>query len=118
MLTTPKPGLLRTLVTIPSRKGNGQILQTFADLNKNINTEKWVIAHRRYKGAVKTTLYLRMDREAFQIIESQGRELKWILDKVEVTLENRKPKPRKRQTSSASEGKPPIEKPNSKPSNQ
>lgn len=40
--TIPKTSLVRTIVTVPTRKENSQILGIFAQLNKQLNTEKWI----------------------------------------------------------------------------
>lgn len=72
---------------IPTRKLNEFILSGLAQQNKNLDTSKWRIAHRRPKGATKSTLFLRMDRESFRTIEDQGMKVNWILGTVQLELE-------------------------------
>lgn len=73
------PNLVRTVLCLPSKKPNDFILNALAQLNPNIITEKWRIASRRFKGAVKTLLFMRMDRDSFAIIKNQNFKINWIL---------------------------------------
>lgn len=86
---------VRTVVHLPTRKSNDFILNALAGLNTNLNTEKWKISSRKHKGATKTTLFMRMDSESFEIIKQQNFIINWILGTAIVELENQKSKSKK-----------------------
>lgn len=93
--------MVRVVACVPSRKSNEIILDTFAQHNKNLNTEKWKITSKRYKGAIRSTIFMRIDKESFEIIKQQGNLINWILaETIEVMKEHQKGKPRHGKTSS------------------
>lgn len=85
--------LVRVVVHVPTRKPNDFILNAMARLNNNLDTGKWRINNRRFKGATKSTLYMRMDKDSYQTIVNQGNVINWILGQVDIMKEIRsKPK--------------------------
>lgn len=100
LFAQPPSNLVRTVCCVPNRKGNEFILAAFAQLNKNINTENWRITSRRHKGPIKTTLFMRMDKESFGLIGLQGNLINWILGKVRVEREHQRSKAKQGNSSS------------------
>jgi len=89
------PKMVRTVTTIPTRHDNSKILDFFAQLNKNLNTEYWRISSRRYKGANKLTIFMRMDLASFEQIKIQNSRINWIMEQVTILRERQKSKPNK-----------------------
>lgn len=88
----PELTMVRKVVFIPSRKPKSKILELFAKLNRNLNTEKWRIGDNRHKGSCSSTVYLKMDRKSFEVIQANNNKLNWILGPVEVRSEEHRPR--------------------------
>lgn len=87
---------VRTVVCVPSRKNNEFILDAFA--------------------SVKTTLFMRMDKESFEIIKQQNQQINWILEPIGVEVEHQKAKTKfGNQPSGAVKGVPKSGKPDTEP---
>lgn len=59
---------VRVVTCIPTKKPKDQILDNMAQLNKDLNTEKWQITKIRPKGPTSSTVFMRMDARPFDTI--------------------------------------------------
>ncbi len=80
-------GNIRVVTCIPTNKENEWILDKISKLNRNLNTENWHIKRRRPKGTGKTTLYMRIDKESFEIIKAQNHTVFWIMGVITIEQE-------------------------------
>lgn len=90
------PKQIRTIVCVPTVKGNDFILNCMAQLNANLNVKDWIIKARRPVGSVrsfKTSLFIRMDEESVERLKPLNFRLNWIGGTVQVNLEKTKTKP-------------------------
>lgn len=55
---------VRVVTCLPTRQDSRFILEAMAKLNSNLSTERWRITSRRNKGAAKSTILMRMDKES------------------------------------------------------
>lgn len=86
--------MIRTIICVPSMKGNDWIQERFAQLNLNLNVGQWVFkARRQVNGrengrSYKTTLFIRMDEESVDRLKFQDFRVNWIGGTLQVNLEN------------------------------
>ncbi len=97
----PEFTMVRTVTCIPSRKPKNKIVEFFAKMSRNINTERWKIGDSRPKGSHSSTVYIKMDKKSFEIIQANDNKLNWILGPVEVHLEEHRPKTKRSGAASA-----------------
>lgn len=88
---------VRVVTTIPTRKPKDKILQHMAQLNEDLNTEKWGIRKIRPKGSNSSTVYMHMDKRSFDTITAKDEKnrINWILGPIEIRREEHKPRPNK-----------------------
>lgn len=79
--------VVRAMTTIPTRKEIPDIFKAIAYLNKNLKIEKWRITWKRFWGAAKYIIYMRMDKQSFETIAKQGLCINWLLGTIKLTLE-------------------------------
>lgn len=65
---------VRVVTTIPTQKSKEKILETLAQLNKDLNTERWNITNTRRKGSSSLTVYMRIDKRSFDKITDRDDE--------------------------------------------
>lgn len=91
MLYRPEQIMVRTVTFIPTRQTKENILKNMAQLNSNLNTEKWRIKNLRPKGA-GSVIHMRMDKKSFDTIRGQQHKINWILGPIIINQETHQPK--------------------------
>lgn len=83
----PEHIMIRVQTCIPTRKPKNKILEFLAQLNKELNTEKWNIRNLRLKGSSSVMAYMKMDKPSFDTICARGNQLNWILGPIDIKRE-------------------------------
>lgn len=96
---------VRTVICIPTKKPKAQILDFLAQMNRDLNTEKWQIKNIRPKGSCNSIVYMRMDKRSFDQICEKGNLINWILGPVTVQLEEHRSKAKSKTTNTSAEAK-------------
>lgn len=107
----PEKIMIRTVATIPTKLPQEKILDSLAQLNKNLNTESWNIKRIRPRGS-NSIVYMRMDKRSFDAITAQHNKVHWILGPITIKQEEHRSKPKPQHTTSAPTG---VAAPNSNP---
>lgn len=96
---------VRVYTTIPTQKPKDKILEDLAQLNRDLNTERWQIKRIRPKGPKSSIAYIRMDKRSYDTItvrDDDGEKIiNWILGPIVIKRETHKPGPKKPQVASA-----------------
>lgn len=83
----PESISVRVVTYIPTKRPKHQILKDIAQLNRELNTERWCVKNVRPKGS-GSMVYMRMDKRSFDTIsERVDNEINWILGPINVRKE-------------------------------
>lgn len=91
LIVRPELVMVRTEATIPTKLPKANILDSIAQLNRNLNTENWYIKRIRPRGS-NSIVYMRMDKRSFDAITAQNNKVHWILGPITIKLESHKSK--------------------------
>lgn len=97
----PELIMVRTIACIPTKKQKADILDNIAQMNRDLNTEKWYIRNIRPKGSSSSTVYMKMDKKSYDEICARENKVNWILGPITITLEEHRPKAKKHHLPSA-----------------
>lgn len=87
---------VRVVMTIPTKKPGDVSLSDLAQLNKDLNIERWRITRIRPKGSSSSKVYMRMDKRSFDTISARdGNYVNWILGPISINKEVHKAQPKK-----------------------
>lgn len=98
--------MVRIVVCIPTRKPGDQILNNLAQLNKDLNTERWCIKRIRPKGSSKSMVFMRIDKQSYDTIASRNGKVNWILGPIYFEIEGHRSRKKSRQNPTSGSDKP------------
>lgn len=96
----PELVMVRTYACFPTKQPKEKIMDTIAQMNKQLDTQNWHIKRIRSKGS-SSMVYMRMDKRSFDNIQSQEGKINWILGPITIRLEEHRTKPKPEYTTSA-----------------
>lgn len=83
----PELIMVRTIACIRTKRKKAEILDGIAQMNRDLNTEKWYIRNIRPKGSCSSMVYMSMDKKSYDDICAKDNKVNWILGPITISME-------------------------------